>query len=295
MKVVETVAELQALSRQWRSDGESVGFVPTMGALHEGHLSLVRASKAADDRVIVSIFVNPTQFNERADFRSYPRDFDTDLALLQPLHVDAIFHPSAEEMYPAGMAATIVHAGAVAKRLEGAQRPGHFDGVATVVARLLNAAMPDRAYFGQKDAQQLQVVRALVRDLGFPVEVVACPTVRESDGLAMSSRNQRLSVEHRRDAVALVHLLAAAQAAFAEGEHDALEIARRASTEVLPGGVVEYAEVVHTPTFERRAVAKGEDLFVVAARIGEVRLIDNAVIGAGDLIQFRARRLQEVH
>jgi pantoate--beta-alanine ligase len=295
VKVVETIAELQALSRAWRAGGETVGFVPTMGALHEGHMSLVRAAQQRNARVIVSIFVNPTQFNDRGDFRNYPRDFDADLALLRPLDVDVVFHPNLDEMYPAGDAGMRVRPGPVAEPLEGEHRPGHFEGVATVVARLFNAALPDRAYFGQKDAQQVQVVRALVRDLGFPVEVVAWPTVREADGLAMSSRNQRLTIEQRQKAVALVHGLAVAQAAFSAGERDAMTLARQAAVAIdsFPGVAVEYVAIVQPDSFAGSTNAAVGDLLVLAVQLGDVRLIDNAVIGAGDLIRYRALQLQE--
>jgi len=221
MRVIERVAGLQEQSRQWKTGGHTVALVPTMGALHPGHLSLVRAAHAGgpSTRVVVSVFVNPLQFGAGEDFNLYPRQFGTDLAMLEAAGVDTVFHPSVDEMYPAGFDTRII-AGAVAAPLEGAARPGHFDGVVTAVARLLGAALADRAYFGEKDAQQLAVIRRMVTDLAIPVEIVGCPTVREDDGLAMSSRNGFLKGDHRRHALALVRALAEAQGLYQEGFHD---------------------------------------------------------------------------
>jgi pantoate--beta-alanine ligase len=290
MRIIETVAELQAQSLAWRLAREQVGFVPTMGALHAGHISLVTAARAANRRVIASVFVNPTQFNDAADLDSYPRDFDGDARMLRDAGVDAVFHPGVAEMYPAGGPATRVVPGAAATGFEGADRPGHFEGVATVVARLFNAALPDRAYFGQKDAQQLAVIRALTRDLGFPIEIVGCPTVREADGLAMSSRNGRLDVAQREHALALVRALGTAQREFAAGARDPLAFGRNleAALAGAPAVKLDYAGIVNPETFAVPAIVGPGDLAVVAAQVGAVRLIDNAAIGATDLIKYAA-------
>jgi pantoate--beta-alanine ligase len=246
-----------------------------MGALHDGHLSLVAASRARDDRTVATIFVNPLQFVAGEDFESYPRDIEADLRRLGDAGAHCVFTPSAEEMYPPG-ADTKVLPGAVAEPLEGQHRPGHFTGVATVVAKLFNLVQPDRAYFGQKDAQQMSVVRALVRDLAFDLELVVCPIVRAEDGLALSSRNAYLSGEERKAATCLSRALRAANDAYAGGERDA-DALRRALRGVLdaePLALVDYAEVVDPATFR----PPGE-LAVLAVRIGRARLIDNHQLG----------------
>jgi pantoate--beta-alanine ligase len=294
MKIVETVAELQQLSRTWHAQGQGVGFVPTMGALHAGHMSLVEAAGKPGDRVIASIFVNPLQFGAGEDLASYPRPFDTDRRMLESAGVDALFHPSVEEMYPVG-ADTRVNPGAVADTLEGASRPGHFAGVATVVARLLNAALPDRAYFGQKDAQQLAVIRALVHDLAFPAEVVACPTIRENDGLAMSSRNGYLDPGQRRAALALVRALARAQQAGPGEKAGRIEVDMTTELAAHAGVEVEYAAVVDPATFVRLhpdQVAGDASLALVAARVGRARLIDNTWVSGTDLAAYLAPRVE---
>jgi pantoate--beta-alanine ligase len=295
MKLIESVAELQAQSRAWRDRGEPVGFVATMGALHDGHLSLVRAAQLRDRRVIVSVFVNPTQFNDPGDLAAYPRSLDTDSELLRDAGVDALFVPRVEEMYPDGLSATRVEPGSLGELLEGQSRPGHFSGVATVVARLLNAALPDRAYFGQKDAQQVAVVRAMVSDLAFPVEIVACPTVREADGLAMSSRNQRLGAADRVAALGLVRALDKAQSMYQAGERDGVAVGETMERllQQSPTLSAQYAVVVDPGTFLPKTSVSAGDLAVIAASVGGVRLIDNAMVGAGDLLRFRARELQE--
>jgi pantoate--beta-alanine ligase len=296
VKIIETVAELQQLSRTWHEQGHGVGFVPTMGALHAGHMSLIEAARRPGDRVIASIFVNPLQFGPREDLASYPRPFETDRRKLATAGVDALFHPVVEEMYPLG-ADTRVTPGPVAAPLEGASRPGHFAGVATVVARLLNAALPDRAYFGQKDAQQLAVIRALVRDLAFPVDIVACPTVRESDGLAMSSRNGYLDPEQRQAALALVRSLAVAQQAGPGAKAGRIEVSMAAELAAQPGIGIEYVAVVDPATFVRIGAdqAAGDaSLALVAARVGRARLIDNAWVGGTDLGAYLAAPVEIV-
>jgi pantoate--beta-alanine ligase len=260
-----------AASRRWHAQGLKVGLVPTMGALHAGHLSLIEAARAENTIVVVSIFVNPIQFGPGEDFARYPRDPAHDADLLSGAGVDAIYRPSVEVMYPAG-SATRVHVSGVSDPLEGAARPGHFEGVATVVSKLFTAVEPDRAYFGQKDAQQAAVVKRLARDLDFPIEIRVCPTVREADGLALSSRNAYLGPDERRAAVSLSSALRLAAAAYAAGERRPEQL-RKVLCERLaaePLAQVEYAEVVDPETFTPPG-----SLAVLAVRIGKTRLIDN--------------------
>lgn len=278
MRVIRTVAELRAWSREARKSGQSVGLVPTMGALHEGHLSLVRAAKAGCDLVAASIFVNPTQFGPNEDFSKYPRTWDADYSLLEAEGVDVIFAPAPEEMYRPG-SATFVEVAGLSERLDGASRPGHFRGVATVVAKLFIAAEPDRAYFGQKDAAQVAVLRRMVADLDLPVELVVCPIVRESDGLAMSSRNRYLSVEERRQALVLSRALGAVQELAGSGERQTqvlIEAARRVFASE-PAVRVDYVAAVEWATLEAVDALAAGTLFAVAAFVGTTRLIDNFV------------------
>ena len=264
-------------SRLWRREGKSIGLVPTMGALHAGHLSLVDASRRENDVVVVSIFVNPIQFGPGEDFTRYPRDYAHDASLLEAAKVDAIYRPATEAMYPPG-ATTRVRVGDVAEPLEGAVRPGHFEGVATVVTKLFAAVAPDRAYFGQKDAQQAAVVKRLVRDLDLGVDVRVQPIVREPDGLALSSRNVYLSPDERKAAVALSSALRAAADAYAGGERDpdALLAELRRRLEAEPLVQVDYTELVDQATFQKPGT-----LAVVAARVGKTRLIDNHDLALG--------------
>ncbi|MDQ1123437.1 pantoate--beta-alanine ligase [Microbacterium trichothecenolyticum] len=281
VRVVRTVAELRAALAPHRAAG--IGFVPTMGALHEGHLSLLRAARAENATVVLSIFVNPTQFGEAADLAAYPRTEDADVALAGEAGTDLVFAPSAAEMYPAGFATSVCVGGAITATLEGALRGrSHFDGVATVVAKLLLAVQPDRAYFGAKDAQQVVVVRRMVSDLGIPVEIVACPTSRDADGLARSSRNTRLSAEAREQAAAIPRSLRAAQDAFAGGIRDPRGLTIRVRDELAAAGLdPEYVEIVDADTLEPIADLAGPALLAVAVRVGEVRLIDNVVLAPG--------------
>lgn len=274
MIIVRTVADLRAMVRGWKASNETIGVVPTMGALHDGHLSLVRAAKACD-RVIVTIFVNPKQFDFAADLAKYPRTEATDAALLAPLKIDVIFAPTPNQVYPTGFATTVSITG-VADPLEGTLRPGHFDGVGTVVTKLFGMTQADRAYFGQKDWQQLQVVRRLVTDLNLPVEIIGCETLREADGLAMSSRNARLAPQARAAAPALYAAMTAAAQAIRSGsaQDTALADAKRA---VLTAGFdrVEYvalrdAETLCEPTDFTRPLR-----LLAAAWVSDVRLIDN--------------------
>jgi pantoate--beta-alanine ligase len=251
-----------------------------MGALHAGHASLIRAARAACSQVAVSIFVNPTQFGPQEDFARYPRPFEADCALAAGEGADAIFAPSAEEMYPAG-AETLVEVAGLSDRLDGQSRPGHFRGVATVVAKLLIAAEPDRAYFGQKDAAQVAVIRRMAADLRLATEIVVCPTVRDADGLALSSRNAYLSAEERVKALVLSRAVRRVEALAGSGERrsSALIAAAQAMFATEPAVRAEYATVVDWATLEPVEIAAPGTLFAVAARVGATRLIDNAVLG----------------
>jgi len=254
-----------------------LGFVPTMGALHEGHLSLVRRARRECERVAVSLFVNPTQFGPGEDFQRYPRDLPRDLALLEAEGVDTIFTPTVEEMYPEGFS-TWVTVERLAERWEGASRPGHFRGVATVVLKLLNLVRPDRAYFGEKDYQQLRVVERMVRDLNVPTTIVACPTVREPDGLALSSRNAHLSPGERRAATVLWRALTAARAGYERRERDGATLRRIAEGVIAeePLARLDYVAVADPTTLEPVArIGREGAVCLVAAWIGTIRLIDN--------------------
>lgn len=277
LATVRTIAALREALLPARRAGRTIGLVPTMGALHDGHLSLVAAARAACDVVVVSLFVNPRQFDDAADLAAYPRDEARDGALAANAGADLLFAPAADELYPAGFATT-VSVGGVAEPLEGAHRgAAHFDGVATVVTKLLNAAGPDIAFFGAKDAQQVAVVRRLVADLAIPVRIETVPTVREADGLALSSRNARLRPDDRRRARALHAGLTAAQAALDAGEREPAAAAGRAAMAGL-GVEPEYLELVDPTTFAPVTALDGEILAVVAATVGEVRLIDNRTL-----------------
>lgn len=287
MQILNTIAATRAARRRLRDEGSSVSLVPTMGALHEGHLSLVRAARAGSpagpgrpNAVAVSIFVNPAQFGPHEDYAQYPRTFETDCALLEAEGVDLLFAPSAAEMYPAGTSATRVHAGGISERLDGASRPGHFDGVATVVAKLFHIIEPQRAFFGQKDAAQVAVLRAIVRDLNFPVELVVCPIVREPDGLAMSSRNRYLSPEERRQALVLSRALSAARERMKTGEHQARALidAARQVLSFVSELRVDYIQAVDWATLDPVERVEPGTLFAVAAFVGKTRLIDNFLV-----------------
>ncbi|HVJ08489.1 MAG TPA: pantoate--beta-alanine ligase [Acidisarcina sp.] len=279
MKTLKTPEEMQAACRDLRRQGKRIGLVPTMGALHAGHLSLVRAARAACDVVAVSIFVNPTQFGPNEDFSNYPRDLERDSALLLAEGVDLVFAPSAEAMYPAG-ASTFVTVEGISERLDGASRPGHFRGVTTVVSKLLHIVMPQRAFFGQKDAAQVAVLRWMVRDLNLDVELVICPIVREADGLALSSRNVYLDPEHRRQALVLSRAMTRAREVAAAGEHSSAKILQEARAVLAsePAVRIDYLAAVHPETLEDVADLREGALIAVAAYVGPTRLIDNVVI-----------------
>ena len=285
MKLLENPEAMRNLSENWRSEGLVVGLVPTMGALHEGHLSLIRRARAACDRVVVSIFVNPTQFGRGEDFETYSRPFERDSALLREEGCDVIFAPTVETMYggssldlsPSGER-VYVEAGGLGEIWEGEARPGHMRGVATVVTMLLNIARPHRAYFGEKDYQQLKVIERLVRNLFFGIEIVPCPTVREPDGLAMSSRNVNLSPEERRAATVLQRALSAAANLKQQGESSVADLvaAMREVYDTEPLVSVQYAAVVNADTLAPlNSLEDGPARAIIAARVGETRLIDN--------------------
>ena len=278
---MQVVADISAVRRA-RHAHPSVGWglVPTMGALHEGHLSLVRQARSQNPRVGVSIFVNPVQFHNPDDLATYPRDPERDLALLRQEGVDLVWTPAADQVYPAGYQ-TYVDVEEAARPLEGAARPGHFRGVATVVAKLMNVFQPQHVYFGQKDAQQVAVVRRMVEDLNFPLRVVSCPTVRESDGLAMSSRNVLLSPQERPHATCLIRALRAGGNAFAQGERraEALRAEMRTVIEATPMTRIDYASVAHPESLAELEAVETGALLSLAVFVGKVRLIDNIVVG----------------
>jgi pantoate--beta-alanine ligase len=279
VREVASSAELRAATDAARQRGAGVGFVPTMGALHAGHRSLLAAARAGNDLVVASVFVNPLQFGPAEDLAAYPRDRDADLAVLAAEGVDLAFLPPDDEMWPDPPDVRLA-VGGLAERLEGLVRPGHLDGVATVVAKLLHLVGPSRAYFGQKDAQQLAVVRRMVADLAFPNRIVACPTVREPDGLAVSSRNAYLSPDERRRAPALYRALSAGRAVFEAGGRDpaAVEAAARDLLEDAPGVEPDYVALVDPVTFEPVKQTEPGQVLATAARVGRTRLIDNVIL-----------------
>jgi pantoate--beta-alanine ligase len=279
MLVLKTIAEAREVCAQFRAAGKTLGLVPTMGALHAGHLSLVRAAQKSCDAVAVSIFVNPTQFGPMEDFASYPRVFEQDCQTLEAAGVDLVFAPPVEEMYPRG-ATTFVEVEGLSDRLDGASRPGHFRGVATVVAKLFHIFSPDIAFFGQKDAAQVAVLRRMVRDLRFAVELKVCPTMREPDGLAMSSRNRNLNEEERRLALVLSRALSAVEKQFRGGEVDSDTLIGEAQRILKeePQVQLEYFRIVDQETLEDVSRVAPGSLVAVAARVGATRLIDNLLL-----------------
>lgn len=279
MQVFHSPGAVRAWSDGHRAGGRRVGVVPTMGALHEGHLALIRRARQGSDVVIVTIFVNPLQFNRRDDFDAYPQPIDDDLALCAEEGVDAIYSPAVATMYPEGFQ-THVEPGPLADVLEGAQRPGHFRGVATVVSKLFNATRPDVAVFGQKDYQQLAIIRHMTADLDMGVEVIALPTVRDADGLALSSRNRRLTPEQRAAAVCVPLSLEAVRHAHEAGERDAAQLSAigRAVVDAEPLARFEHLEVVDAATLESAPLITGHAVAVTAVWFGDVRLIDNCLL-----------------
>ena len=279
MKIYTTSEEMRSTSRALRRERGRMGFVPTMGALHEGHLSLVRAAKSSCDAVAASIFVNPKQFGPNEDFASYPRTFDRDKSLLQNEGVDLLFAPRVEEMYPPG-AETWVTVEALSNKLDGRSRPGHFRGVTTVVTKLFHIIEPDAAFFGQKDAVQIAILRRMVRDLNFPVEIVVCPIVREPDGLAMSSRNAYLDSQQRKQALVLHRALMKAKKLADDGERNAAKLLAAAREELSsePQVRLDYLEIVDPDSLDPVENVFPGTFIVVAALVGTTRLIDNVML-----------------
>jgi pantoate--beta-alanine ligase len=279
MKLLNTIDEARGFSRSARATGNRLGLVPTMGALHEGHLSLVRAARERSDVVAVSIFVNPAQFGPNEDFTRYPRNFEKDRALLEREQVDAVFAPSAEEMYDGG-AVTWVTVEEMSERLCGRSRPGHFRGVTTVVAKLLNIVEPDLAFFGQKDAAQAAIIRRMVRELNFPVAIEVCPIVREPDGLALSSRNVYLNPDQRKSALVLYRSLGRARELFDRGERDSAKLIAGGKQEFAkePAARLDYLEIVDPDTLEPAPTISKPALVAVGGFVGNTRLIDNLVL-----------------
>ncbi len=281
MRILRTIAEVRAEVRAARRQQHMrLGLVPTMGALHEGHLSLVRAARQRCHLVAATIFVNPLQFAPQEDFSSYPRTFAEDCALLEREGVDLLFAPTAEEMYPHGATGTFVDVPGIGDRLDGRSRPGHFRGVATVVAKLFNILTPDEAFFGQKDAAQVAVLQAMVRDLNFNVDLIVCPTIREEDGLALSSRNRYLNQQERTQALALSRSLQCVQQAAATGESDASALQQRLlhHLETADGVTLDYAEIIDPHSLQPVSDTRSGALVAVAAKVGSTRLIDNILL-----------------
>jgi|ERR1017187_5154694 pantoate--beta-alanine ligase len=280
MKTIRTVKEMQAASAAVKRTGRRVALVPTMGALHQGHMALVRAARDQGAAVVVSVYVNPTQFGAGEDFKRYPRNLDADCQACEREGVTSVFAPSDEEMYPDGNTATWVEETRLAAQFEGEKRPGHFRGVCTVVAKLFNIVQPDVATFGQKDFQQLKVVQRMVRDLRYPIEIIPVPTVREPDGLAMSSRNQLLSAGERAQASVLWKALQVVGDLFNEGEHNArrLEAAMQRTVSLAPSARLDYAHVVDAESLKTVPQVQRGCVALIAAHIGKVRLIDNLVL-----------------
>jgi len=279
MEVIKSISEMKKKARAFKAEGKIIGFVPTMGYLHEGHLSLVRLARKKGDVVVVSIFVNPLQFGPKEDYHIYPRDLERDLKLLERERVDVVFVPNEEEMYPPRFQ-TYVEVEKLTKGLCGAFRPGHFRGVCTVVLKLFNIVQPDFAVFGEKDYQQLKVIERMVKDLNLDVEIIPHPTVRESDGLAMSSRNTYLNEEERRSAVSLYQSLKMAERLIFDGERDPerLKSLIKEYIEKFPHTRVQYVEIVDPETLEEVREIKGPVLIALAVFVGKTRLIDNRLI-----------------
>lgn len=277
MKVIRTVSELRAVVKAEKKNGKSVGFVPTMGYLHEGHMSLVRAAKKDNDFVVASIFVNPTQFGENEDLDAYPRDLEGDQKKLMDEGTDVLFYPSVEAMYPKGYSTYVDVEGDMTGILCGSSRPGHFRGVTTIVSKLFNMVTPDRAYFGQKDAQQVAVIQRMVIDLNMDIEIVPCPIFREEDGLAMSSRNTYLTETQRKDALVLSQSLFEARDRILSGERGSKKIIQGIIDKInsVDYAIIDYVEIVNGLTLNRIDRIEGDVLIAIAVKVGQPRLIDN--------------------
>ncbi|MFH1709557.1 MAG: pantoate--beta-alanine ligase [bacterium] len=279
MKVIKSIGSMKKLSDGFKKAGASIGFVPTMGYLHEGHLSLVKEAKKQNDIVVVSVFVNPTQFTPKDDLKKYPRDLKRDLKMLAKHKVDVVFHPSANEIYPEGYSAYVEVKG-LSDMLCGASRPGHFRGVTTIVAKLFNIVKPDAAYFGEKDFQQQVIIRKMVKDLDMDVKIVSMPTIRENDGLAMSSRNSYLSREERKDALVINRALRLAEMLVNKGVKSASRI-KSAMSKLMKTAKslrIDYISICDPTTLEEKKHINGKTLIAAAAYVGKARLIDNILI-----------------
>lgn len=277
MQTVKTIHELNKIIKEQKEKGKQVGFVPTMGFLHQGHLSLMKASKAKTDFTVVSIFVNPTQFGPKEDLATYPRDLIRDQALCESVGVDLIFAPEVSEMYPDGYSTYVDCEGNITKQLCGASRPTHFKGVTSVVAKLFNIVQPNFAFFGQKDAQQVAIIEKMVRELNFPIEIIPCPIIREEDGLAMSSRNTYLSENERSEALVLHKALLEAKVSIEEGETNS-EVLKRRMIDIIntsQSAVIDYVQIVDTHSLESIETIENEFLIALAVKFGNTRLIDN--------------------
>jgi pantoate--beta-alanine ligase len=279
MEIIHTIFWMKQVSREARAQSRVIGFVPTMGALHQGHFSLVRAAKSDCSPVVVSIFVNPKQFGPSEDFQKYPRSFEADRAALENLGVDYLFAPTPEEMYPPDFR-TVVAVGGLSDKLEGRSRPGHFHGVTTVVLKLFEIVQPSFAYFGRKDAQQARIIRQMALDLNLDTQIAVRPILRETDGLALSSRNVYLQGDDRRAATALHRSLDAARREIAAGQRDVMQLlaALRRVLDAEPGIALDYAEIVDAETLEPVVTLRGNCLILLAAKLGQTRLIDNALV-----------------
>jgi len=279
MKVYKNIDEIKAYLRKQQKDGKTIGFVPTMGYLHKGHLSLIEKAAGENDIVVVSVFVNPTQFGAGEDFERYPRDLERDIALAAEAGADVLFAPEAEEMYPAGYQ-TYVEVEEITKHLCGKSRPGHFRGVATVVTKLFNIVGPERAYFGQKDAQQAIVIKRMVKDLNMDVSIVVCPIIREKDGLAMSSRNVYLNQEERKQALVLWQSLNHCKTLIEKGERNAAKLKDEIENMIRgkPLARIDYVSIVDAETLEEVDILKSKTLVALAVKFGKTRLIDNILV-----------------
>ncbi|WP_053035272.1 pantoate--beta-alanine ligase [Staphylococcus haemolyticus] len=280
-KVIQTVSEMQQITQELKSTGKTIGFVPTMGALHEGHLSMMRRSVEENDITVISVFVNPLQFGPNEDFDAYPRQIDQDVALVEAINVDYVFHPAVEEMYPNELSVTL-KVGRLAEVLEGAQRPGHFDGVVTVVNKLFNIVSPNKAYFGKKDAQQLAIVEKMVEDFNHPIQIVGIDIVREEDGLARSSRNVYLTDDERQEAVHLSKSLEIAQTLYKQGERRSHIIVGEIKTYLSEhtSGHIDEVAIYSYPDLEVAIEIQGQIFISLAVKFSKARLIDNIILGS---------------
>ena len=280
-KVIQTVSEMQQITQELKSTGKTIGFVPTMGALHEGHLSMMRRSVEENDITVISVFVNPLQFGPNEDFDAYPRQIDQDVALVEAINVDYVFHPAVEEMYPNELSVTL-KVGRLAEVLEGAQRPGHFDGVVTVVNKIFNIVSPNKAYFGKKDAQQLAIVEKMVEDFNHPIQIVGIDIVREEDGLARSSRNVYLTDDERQEAVHLSKSLEIAQTLYKQGERRSHIIVGEIKTYLWEhtSGHIDEVAIYSYPDLEVATEIQGQIFISLAVKFSKARLIDNIILGS---------------